>query len=32
MIPVSNPNGFVGTVNRRTRDKVLDYVKRNAEA
>jgi CRISPR-associated protein Cas2 len=25
------PNVFVGTVNRRTRDKVLDYVKRNAE-
>jgi len=24
------PNVFVGTVNRRTRDKVLDYVKRNA--
>jgi len=26
------PNVFVGTVNRRTRDKVLDYVKRNAES
>lgn len=25
------PNVFVGTVNRRTRDKVLDYVARNAE-
>lgn len=25
------PNVFVGTVNRRTRDKVLNYVKRNAE-
>jgi CRISPR-associated protein Cas2 len=25
------PNVFVGTVNRRTRDKVLDYVKRNAQ-
>jgi len=25
------PNVFVGSVNRRTRDKVLDYVKRNAE-
>ena len=25
------PNVFVGTVNRRTRDKILDYVKRNAE-
>jgi CRISPR-associated protein Cas2 len=25
------PNVFVGTVSRRTRDKVLDYVKRNAE-
>src|SRR5260221_377559 len=25
------PNVFVGTVNRRTRDKVLDYVKRNAK-
>jgi len=25
------PNVFVGTINRRTRDKVLDYVKRNAE-
>lgn len=24
------PNVFVGTVNRRTREKVLDYVKRNA--
>ncbi len=24
------PNVFVGTVNRRTRDKVLDYVRRNA--
>lgn len=24
------PNVFVGTVNRRTRDKVLHYVKRNA--
>jgi CRISPR-associated protein Cas2 len=24
------PHVFVGTVNRRTRDKVLDYVKRNA--
>ena len=24
------PNVFVGTVNRRTRSKVLDYVKRNA--
>ena len=24
-------NVFVGTVNRRTRDKVLDYVKRNAK-
>ncbi len=25
------PNVFVGTVNRRTRDKVLAYVKRNAK-
>jgi CRISPR-associated protein Cas2 len=25
------PNVFVGTVNRRTREKVLDYVKRNAK-
>jgi CRISPR-associated protein Cas2 len=25
------PNVFVGTVNRRTRDKVLDYVKHNAQ-
>lgn len=25
------PNVFVGTVNRRTRDKVLEYVKRNAD-
>ena len=25
------PHVFVGTVNRRTRDKVLDYVKRNAQ-
>jgi hypothetical protein len=25
------PNVFVGTVNRRARDKVLDYVKRNAQ-
>ena len=25
------PNVFVGTINRRTRDKVLEYVKRNAE-
>ena len=25
------PNVFVGTVNRRTRDKMLDYVKRNAD-
>ena len=25
------PNVFVGTVSRRTRDKVLDYVKRNAK-
>ncbi len=25
------PNVFVGTVNRRTRDKVLEYVKRNAQ-
>lgn len=25
------PNVFVGTLNRRTRDKVLDYIKRNAE-
>ncbi len=25
------PNVFVGTVNRRTRDKVLEYVKRNAK-
>lgn len=24
------PNVFVGTMNRRTRDKVLEYVKRNA--
>lgn len=24
------PNVFVGTVNRRTRDKILEYVKRNA--
>ena len=24
------PHVFVGTINRRTRDKVLDYVKRNA--
>ena len=27
----SKPNVFVGSVNRRTRDKVLDYVKRNAK-
>jgi CRISPR-associated endoribonuclease Cas2 subtype I-E len=25
------PNVFVGTLNRRTRDKTLEYVKRNAE-
>ena len=25
------PNVFVGTVNRRTRDKVLEYAKRNAK-
>ena len=25
------PNVYVGTVNRRTRDKVLDYVRRNAK-
>jgi len=25
------PNVFVGTINRRTRDKVLEYVKRNAD-
>jgi CRISPR-associated protein Cas2 len=25
------PNVFVGTVNRRTREKTLDYIKRNAE-
>jgi hypothetical protein len=25
------PNVFVGTVNRRTRDKVLEYVKRNVQ-
>jgi CRISPR-associated protein Cas2 len=25
------PDVFVGTVNRRTRDKVLEYVKRNAQ-
>lgn len=25
------PNVFVGTVNRRTRDKVLEYVQRNAK-
>ncbi len=25
------PNVFVGTLNRRTREKVLDYVKRNAK-
>lgn len=25
------PNVFVGTVNRRVRDRVLDYVKRNAK-
>jgi CRISPR-associated protein Cas2 len=25
------PNVFVGTLNRRTRDKVLDYIKRNAD-
>jgi CRISPR-associated protein Cas2 len=25
------PNVFVGTVNRRTRDKVLEYVQRNAQ-
>lgn len=25
------PNVFVGTVNRRTRDKILEYVKRNAK-
>ena len=25
------PNVFVGTVNRRTRDKVMEYVKRNAK-
>ena len=25
------PNVFVGTMNRRTREKVLDYVKRNAK-
>ena len=24
------PNVFVGTLNRRTRDKTLDYIKRNA--
>ena len=24
------PNDFVGTVNRRTRDRLLEYVKRNA--
>jgi CRISPR-associated protein Cas2 len=24
------PNVFVGTINRRTRDKTLDYIKRNA--
>ncbi len=26
------PNVFVGTVNRRTREKVLDYIQRNASA
>jgi CRISPR-associated protein Cas2 len=25
------PNVFVGTINRRTRDKTLEYIKRNAE-
>ena len=25
------PNVFVGTINRRTREKTLDYIKRNAE-
>ena len=25
------PNVFVGTLNRRTRDKMLEYIKRNAE-
>ncbi len=25
------PNVFVGTVNRRTRDKVLEYIKRNSK-
>ena len=25
------PNVFVGTLNRRTRDKTLDYIKRNAQ-
>ena len=25
------PNVFVGTMNRRTRDKTLDYIKRNAK-
>lgn len=25
------PNVFVGTLNRRTREKTLDYIKRNAE-
>lgn len=25
------PNVFVGTLNRRTRDKTLEYIKRNAE-
>ena len=25
------PNLFVGTLNRRTRDKTLDYIKRNAQ-
>ncbi len=26
------PNVFVGTLNRRTREKTLDYIKRNAES
>ena len=26
------PNVFVGTINRRTRDKTLEYIKRNAKA
>ena len=25
------PNVFVGTINRRTRDKVLDYIKQSVE-